>query len=141
MHFRAAVKTCFASSLVFAMVTTNLRAAEPTVDDLTKTLGSGDPAAQIGAADALAELGPKAITAAPALIKALGSKNEDLQWHAAAALSEIGPAAKDAVQPLIAALKSTSPMVRRPCGTCTGRNRTCRSIGCAGVSKVACRQR
>ncbi len=112
MRFRAAFILSIALFCVSAGSAVRLFADEPTVEELTKLLGSGDAGAQLKAEDALAELGPSAAHAVPALIKALGSTNEEVQWHAAAALSEIGPAAKDAVQPLTAALKSSSPMVR-----------------------------
>jgi HEAT repeat protein len=87
-------------------------AEDADIGKLTAALGSSDAAAQMQAADDLAQLGSHAKAAVPALINALKSKDTQVQWHVAAALADIGPAAKDAVPALAAALKSTDDNVR-----------------------------
>ncbi|HTQ39576.1 MAG TPA: HEAT repeat domain-containing protein [Pirellulales bacterium] len=104
-------------AVVLSSVLTMGMAMAATADDaqlanLTKTLASGDSAAQLKATDDIVDLGPAAKPTVPALIKALNTGDAPLQWHAARALSAIGPAAKDAVPALTAALKSNDAMVR-----------------------------
>jgi HEAT repeat protein len=89
-----------------------VRADDPQVAKLARDLSTGNTAAQLQAADDLAEFGAKAKPAVPGLIKALGSTDPELQWHAACTLGAIGPEAKDAVPALVAALKSSDANVR-----------------------------
>jgi HEAT repeat protein len=57
------------------------------------------------AAQALANLGPHAHEAVPALVEALKDEDAILRTEAASALARIGPAAKPAVPALVEALK------------------------------------
>ncbi len=68
------------------------------VDDLMTQLKDKDAQNRRAAAKGLAEAGPDAKPAVPALIDAL--KDKDVRTDAAVALGDIGPAAKDAVEPL-----------------------------------------
>jgi HEAT repeat protein len=100
-------------SLLLAWGTTLIAVAdEPQVATATKTLATGDTAAQLKATDDIVALGPAAKSTVPSLIKALAAGDIQLQWHAARALGAIGPSAKDAVPALTAALKSSDDQVR-----------------------------
>lgn len=66
------------------------------------------PQARIRAAYVMAELGPSASPAVPALRGALGDENPVVRYAAAWALSEIGPAALPAVHDLEARADSDS---------------------------------
>ena len=106
MHLR------LAAVMMTVALASVVRADDAQVTKLTKDLSTGNTAAQLQAADDLAEFGAKAKPAVGALIKALGSTNPELQSHAARTLGAIGPEAKDAVPALTAALKSSDPNVR-----------------------------
>src|SRR5438128_1594838 len=77
-----------------------------------KDLQSKDKIERQKAAVALAELGPGAKDAVPALMKALEDPEEDVRRRIPYALGKIGPAAKTAVPALIARLKDESGEVR-----------------------------
>jgi hypothetical protein len=62
-------------------------AAEPA--ELAAKLKSADAAEQHAAADALADLGPKAAAALPQLVAAMESKDAELRWRSARALGVI----------------------------------------------------
>src|SRR3954471_22782488 len=66
-------------------------------ETLIKKLDSKDVGARLAIIDELAELGPKAGKAAPALADLLREGDEDLRLNAALALGKIG---KDAVAPV-----------------------------------------
>ena len=89
-----------------------VRADDAQIAKLAKDLSTGNTAAQLQAADDLAEFGAKAKSAVPVLIKALGSTDPEVQWHAARTLGAIGPDSKAAVPALTAALKSSNADVR-----------------------------
>jgi hypothetical protein len=89
------------------------RAAEPPIPkkigDLVKNLKSKDPATQLAAVTALADLGPKAKEAIPDLVNLLKVKNEDLRLNSSIALGKIG---KAAVADLVKALRDKDPDTR-----------------------------
>ena len=97
---------------VLAMCTTNF-AAEKSVGELIKALGSGDTATQVGAEEALEAMGPDAADAVPALTKLLKSDAADVQAHAAEALGAIGDAAKPAAEALAALVRDDDEFVRK----------------------------
>jgi HEAT repeat protein len=63
---------------------------EPDLAGLSAALKSKTPAEAYAAADALADLGIRAESAAPALVQALSSPDVDLRWRAARALGAAG---------------------------------------------------
>ncbi len=77
-----------------------------------KDLQSKDSIERQKAAVALAQLGPGAKDAVPALMKALEDPEEDVRRRIPYALGKIGPAAKTAVPALLARLKDESGEVR-----------------------------
>src|SRR5262249_57143042 len=79
------------------------------VEALIKDLESTDDNARQAAAAALAELGPKAEPAVPALLNALKSKNEFLRLNATLALGKVG---KGAVAKVADALQDKDDDVR-----------------------------
>jgi HEAT repeat protein len=84
--------------------------AKATVAQLLKDLKqTGDVDTRVQAAVALADYGPAAEPAVPALVAALGSKNEDLRLNAAIALGKIG---KASVPPLTELLEGTDKDAR-----------------------------
>ncbi len=87
-------------------------AAGEDLDRLARDLGSRDSNVRWEAADALADQGPKAAAAVPALIKALSSSDMQLRWRAARAVGAIGPKAAAATDALIALLGDDDPLVR-----------------------------
>ena len=64
-----------------------------------------DAKARVGAASALARLGPKAAPAVPLLIEALNDQNKLVRTQSIAALGKIGPAAAAAVPVLTPLLR------------------------------------
>ncbi len=88
-------------------------AAEESVAELVKSLGSTDAAAQIEAMEKLEALGAEAAPAVAALAELLNSDNAQVQAHAAAALGAIGKAAKPAAEGLAALVREEDEMVRR----------------------------
>jgi hypothetical protein len=80
---------------------------------LTQALEDGDGDVREAAADALAEIGPHAVEAVPALITALGDDRIGVRRAAALALGEIGPGAREAVPTLIQALGDESSLMRQ----------------------------
>lgn len=79
------------------------------VQTLIRQLQNSDANKAVAAAAALADLGPKAADAAPALVKTLRVKNEDVRLNAALALGKIGVAA---VKPLLPALEDKEADIR-----------------------------
>src|SRR5262245_60515983 len=74
------------------------------VTDLVKQLKSEDPEARRSAAKALAEMGPQARDAVPALTETLKDKDLFVRRFSAQALGAIGPEAKSAIPALVGAL-------------------------------------
>ncbi len=84
---------------------------------LIESLSSDSPMKAACASRALGELGPDAISAAPALVKNLGSGDEPLRREAIDALGQIGA---PAVQPLAAALDSGDAKTRQGAAAALG---------------------
>ena len=80
---------------------------------LAKLLMSDNAARRVKAADDLAELGPKAKSAAPPLIKALSDEDAQVRGHAAYALSQIGDKRPVVVNALFALAGDREAIVRR----------------------------
>jgi HEAT repeat protein len=66
------------------------------------------------AAEALGEIGPDAVEAAPALVAALEDPEVHVRFRAAEALGNIGPAAVEAVPALVTALKDQDTLLVAP---------------------------
>ena len=97
--------------LAVAIACVKVGSPAPAVAVLAEFLNGGSP--RVGAAQALAEIGPAAKPAVPALVKALKARNEKVREHSALALGAIGPtAAAEAVGPLAAALTDEQIDVR-----------------------------
>ncbi|MCI0458601.1 MAG: HEAT repeat domain-containing protein [Gemmataceae bacterium] len=77
--------------------------------ELVKQLRHQDTEVRVAAAAALADLGPKAAGAVPALVEGLHALNEDVRLNAALALAAVG---KPAVPALVKALGSPENEVR-----------------------------
>jgi HEAT repeat protein len=75
------------------------------ISNWVKGLQSQNPAVRLEAAQALAQIGPAAKEAVPALAKSLADKEEEVRSVTAFALGEIGPDAKGAVGNLAKALE------------------------------------
>lgn len=88
-------------------------AADGSIAELTKSLGSSDVAAQIEAMEKLEAMGPDASDAVAALTELLESDNAELQAHASAALGAIGEAARPAAEKLAALVRNDNELVRR----------------------------
>lgn len=71
-----------------------------TLNEWIKDLSALAPYTRHSAAYAIAEFGPKAKPAVPALVKNLEDEQATVRYSSALALGAIGPAAKDAVEPL-----------------------------------------
>jgi len=82
------------------------------VETLTKTLSGEDPEAGVRAAEQLANMGPAAAGAAPALIDALGAESAMVRAYAAAALGKICKSAGDATRALRKSLEDPDGTVR-----------------------------
>jgi HEAT repeat protein len=80
------------------------------VAQLAATLTAGSPSERIAAADALADMGGAAKTAAPQLVAALIDNDPALRWRAARALGVIGD--KQAADALRKAAADPETMVR-----------------------------
>lgn len=89
-----------------------VQAQDSPVASAVAKLKSSDPAAQMQAADELANLGDKAASATGALAQTLTSPNAEVRWHAARALGAIGKKAKNAVPALVGVLSDKDPLVR-----------------------------
>jgi HEAT repeat protein len=63
---------------------------EETLPELIAELGSEEPSVRASAATELAEHGPRAKAAVPALIKVLDDPDPELRWAASAALDALG---------------------------------------------------
>lgn len=90
--------------LVLAGLCGNIRAAEPTIEELGRELGNSEVEKRRDAAYALALRGPDAVRALPELIKAIGDSDEQVWAQATRAIANIGPAAEAAVPALIGKL-------------------------------------
>jgi HEAT repeat protein len=89
-------------------------AVEEAVPFLTSEVVTGDQETRAEALDALAMIGPSAVSAAPALVGALRDTDQEIRLNAARALAAIGPRATAAAPALVAALQSeTDPAARR----------------------------
>ncbi len=85
--------------------------------------------ARFSAAVFLADLGPDAKAAIPALTRALGDGEQIVRGHAARALGEIGPAAAGAVSELEKLLEDESRWVREMTAEALKKIRAVRNIG------------
>jgi murein DD-endopeptidase len=83
-----------------------------TLDQLMQQLKSPDSRQRVDAASSIAQFGPRAKAAAPALIKALEDGNAQVRFQAAIALGCVGRDAKAAVPALTEALKDDVFFVR-----------------------------
>ena len=102
----------------------DLQAQENVVRDLIGRLRQDDSETKISAIDTLADLGPAAKSAVPALTAALAHQDASVRHHAARALGSIGPDASSAIDALTARCRSAgfAPVV--PAG---GAFRSCRT--------------
>jgi len=96
-------------------------ADEAQVRKLLGELTNSDAQVSMSALDGLAELGPEAAAAVPALVKTLSSANADLRWRACRTLGAIGPKASDAVPALLQGLTADSANVRAYAAFALGR--------------------
>ncbi|MBC8243827.1 MAG: HEAT repeat domain-containing protein [Verrucomicrobia bacterium] len=83
-----------------------------TVEELISELRQGDKVARREAARSLAQLGPKAKPAVPALVKALDDDQEQVFFWAATALANLGPDAQEAAPELIKRLRRSNRRYR-----------------------------
>ena len=90
---------------MFALRNPHVTGKKPIAALAKALLSDTDLSNRVTAADSLAEIGPAAKDAVPALIKALRSEDRNTRISAAYALQKIGPAAESAVPALIEALK------------------------------------
>jgi len=81
------------------------------INQLIKDLKNSSPTVRMNAADALADMGPEAQPAVPALAEALVDKDGYVRNFAANALGQIGPGAIYALPALIKAMKDKDPSV------------------------------
>lgn len=88
---------------------------------LTTDLASTDSEVAWKAADRIADQGPAADAAVPALIKALGRSDAQLRWRAARALGTMGPQAAAADRALAGLLEDKDPLVREYAADALGR--------------------
>jgi HEAT repeat protein len=86
---------------------------EPFLNGLVSALQDEDARVRQLAAQAIGEIGPKAVSAVPTLIALLADSDEGSRDNACLALGGIGPVAKDALPALRAALLDPSASVRR----------------------------
>lgn len=96
-----------------AAALTPLSARAQEAASLAKLLTSDTPAQRVKAADDLADLGPKAKPAVPALIKALSDEDAQVRGHAAHALGQIGDKHAAVVDGLFALARDPEAIVRR----------------------------
>src|SRR5205823_5860854 len=72
------------------------------VQEMIQVLQNGNDAQKVQAAVALADIGPDAKDAVPALVHVLSASSEDVRLNASIALGKIGAAAIDPVTKLLA---------------------------------------
>jgi HEAT repeat protein len=94
---------------------------DKTVKEWIKDLDSKDADTRTRAVDALAKLGPKATSAAPALIRLLKDQEKEVRAVAAWTLGKIDPPAKEAIPALIKSLQDKDVDVRGNAITSLGR--------------------
>ncbi|HQU41958.1 MAG TPA: HEAT repeat domain-containing protein, partial [Pirellulales bacterium] len=80
---------------------------------LGKALAGASPQARAKAADGLADLGPKAKSAVPALVAALADKDANVRGHAAYALGQVGDQRAAVVTGRFSLAGDRDPLVRR----------------------------
>ncbi|HET6883430.1 MAG TPA: HEAT repeat domain-containing protein [Pirellulales bacterium] len=95
-----------------SLTTIPLQAADD-VASLAKGLTSGSAQERVEAADELADLGPKAKAAAPALLKAAKDEDARVRGHAAHALGQVGDKSEAVVNGLFALATDSDALVRR----------------------------
>lgn len=116
------VIVCFlAIGCLFSCGNAGVLAAGESLEQLVRDLGSSKSDVRWKAADKLADQGPKAAAAAPALIKALGSSDMQLRWRAARAVGAMGSKAAAAAKALVALLSDDDPLVREYATDALGR--------------------
>jgi HEAT repeat protein len=84
----------------------------PLLPHLIRDLESGQPEAQLRAAQLTSHMGPEVAVTAPALAEALRECDANTRVHLVAALNRLGPAARPAVDPLRRVLRDEDKWVR-----------------------------
>ena len=111
---RSLIRTMIVPSVAVVMIGCSIASAvaQQTTTETIERISSGDVGVRLDAIRQVAERGPAAKAAVPALIQALGSDDLVTRFEAAKALAAVGPEANAAAGPLTSLLAADSELLR-----------------------------